>query len=225
MNTIAKIILSIVSLFFIPTTYAQLPCPDCSMTKPSFMYYLRTIEQMKVHYNLPVGFKEECYREDFRGEKKQMSFFKSKLRFSGDIDGKISSLDENFTILFDIPANLGSKDSLSVLRNNLHIYEINTLLMRVPASKLDYKKIRKKAEYCFDECARSRFNADTVITFQVKMPHNVTYYQYNHLKVIIIQKNLRTYIAMLCFYNDKAKKNLDHYIKALDGMFWFRDEE
>lgn len=28
---------------------------------------------------------------------------------------------------------------------------------------------------------------------------------------------------MYIFYNDKGKKNFEHYVKSLNGVFWYRD--
>ena len=40
---------------------------------------------------------------------------------------------------------------------------------------------------------------------------------------MVIQKNTRGYICLYIFYNNKGKKNFEHYMKSLNGVFWYRD--
>ena len=76
--------------------------------------------------------------------------------------------------------------------------------------------------YKSSDYARSAFNADTVLTYPLKMWKKYEN-KYNNCQVMVIQKNTRGYICLYIFYNDKGKKNFEHYVKSLNGVFWYRD--
>lgn len=70
--------------------------------------------------------------------------------------------------------------------------------------------------------AKKTFNADTVITYPLKM-WEVYKEKYNSCQVMIIQKKSRGYIAFYCFYNNRDKKKLNRYMKQMEGVFWYRE--
>ena len=70
--------------------------------------------------------------------------------------------------------------------------------------------------------ARKAYNADTVITYPLRMWENLEN-KYNHCQVMIIQKKRRGCIALYCFYNDKGARKLSQYIRSLKKVFWYRE--
>ena len=77
-------------------------------------------------------------------------------------------------------------------------------------------------KYKSSKYAHEAFNADTVITYPLKMWQKYED-QYNHCQVVVIQKNTRGLVCLYCFYNDRRKRKLNRYLKSLEGMFWYRD--
>ena len=78
--------------------------------------------------------------------------------------------------------------------------------------------------YESSEYARRAFNADTVMTYPLKMWKNYKR-KYSNCQVTIIQKNGRAFVRLLTLYKDNAKDKLTDYMKKLEGMFWFRNPE
>ena len=76
--------------------------------------------------------------------------------------------------------------------------------------------------YRSSKYARKTFNADTVITYPLKMWQKLEN-KYNHCQVVMIQKNTRGFIFLYCFYNDRAIKRLKYYFKSLEKVFWYRN--
>ncbi len=78
--------------------------------------------------------------------------------------------------------------------------------------------------YESSEYARRAFNADTVMTYPLKVWKNYKR-KYSNCQVTIIQKNGRAFVRLLTLYKDNAKDKLTDYMKKLEGMFWFRNPE
>ena len=47
--------------------------------------------------------------------------------------------------------------------------------------------------------------------------------KYTHCLVILIQKRYRGCIPLYCLYTDEGAKKLNHYIKSLKKVFWYRN--
>ena len=76
--------------------------------------------------------------------------------------------------------------------------------------------------YKSSKYARESFNADTVITYPLKMWEKYEN-KYTHCLVILIQKRYRGCIPLYCLYTDEGAKKLNHYIKSLQKVFWYRN--
>ena len=76
--------------------------------------------------------------------------------------------------------------------------------------------------YKSSKYARESFNADTVITYPLKMWEKYEN-KYTHCLVILIQKRYRGCIPLYCLYTDEGAKKLNHYIKSLQKEFWYRN--
>ena len=73
--------------------------------------------------------------------------------------------------------------------------------------------------------ARQAFNADTVITFPLKVWRKPYKRKYKHALGMTIQKNNRSFIQLVILYTNKGKEKLDSYLRSLEKMVWFRDPE
>lgn len=141
------------------------------------------------------------------------------------------SNDSNFIVYVSAPPiYCGDKDSIYAdlsLKTGFMI-EVNTChLERIKGDFFENTGERVTSlynlplSYKSSKYAREAFNADTVITYPLKMWQNLEN-KYNHCQVMIIQKNRRGCIALYCFYNDKGARKLSHYIKTLKNIFWYR---
>ena len=71
--------------------------------------------------------------------------------------------------------------------------------------------------------ARQAFNADTVISFPLKIWDKKMKRKYQHAQGMAIQKNGRGHILLITFYTDKTE--LNHYLHSLEKTIWYRDPE
>jgi len=83
---------------------------------------------------------------------------------------------------------------------------------------------RKELTYLSGDFARSAFNADTVITFPLKV-WKVYKGKYKYSKVICIQKNGRGAIFIYCLLNHKGLEQFDNYLHQLSGVFVYRNPD
>lgn len=75
------------------------------------------------------------------------------------------------------------------------------------------------------EYARRSFNADTVITFPLKIWGEPYSKRFRHCQCMIIQKSGRGHIQIITPYTKEGEKELDSYLCSLEKMVWFRDPE
>ena len=71
--------------------------------------------------------------------------------------------------------------------------------------------------------AHRAFNADTVISFPLKIWDKKMKRKYQHAQGMAIQKNGRGHILLITFYTDKTE--LNHYLHSLEKTIWYRDPE
>ena len=120
-----------------------------------------------------------------------------------------------------IYADFSFKTGFMIEVNTYHLEIIKGDFFRNTGERVtslcDLPLIYKSSKY-----ARKAFNADTVITYPLRMWENLEN-KYNHCQVMIIQKKRRGCIALYCFYNDKGAKKLSHYIRSLEHVFWYRE--
>ena len=212
---------------------------DTSVSSPSFISDWETgkakTEIMGVKFTLPNDFK--CYSK----------WVETPCFFWLGLDGIVESIDENVFILFSMPTPYTEKDSVELSfffpenrpylsPNKMHL---NTILSDLARNKgLDIPEARKEINiqehvtYYSDEDAKSAFNADTVITYDVKitglkysseLAEVINTKKYKHCKALVLQKENRGFLVMYCFYSNKAKKNIDSYMKSLDSIFRYED--
>lgn len=144
----------------------------------------------------------------------------------------ILSKDSNFIAYVSVPPIFcGDKDSIyadfsfktgfMIEMNTYHLEIIKGDFFRNTGERVtslcDLPLIYKSSKY-----ARKAFNADTVITYPLKMWEKYEN-KYTHCLVILIQKRYRGCIPLYCLYTDEGAKKLNHYIKSLKKIFWYRD--
>lgn len=202
-----------------------------------FPLHNNMLNKNQVEYNPPAGF-DYVHAIGNKGKNKSFSF--SGLKHPNWkhgryqlLYGKFVSHDKNFVVWVDIPplyVRDGDKDSIYSderlgIKMKISTYHIGSI-----KSDFDYntgveKGIQERPlHYESSSYARKAFNADTVITYQLKVWHPYEN-KYNHCKVIVMQKNKRGCITLYCLYNDAGKEKLSTYMRALEGLFRYRNPE
>ena len=194
-----------------------------------FVHSAYTLSRNQVKYTQPADFdlvrSGKDYLECFHSEK-YTSFNPASLTIFVD---KLISKDKNFVVFIEIPP-VFSRDSVYIDADLLPDLkqEINT--SHCKDIRFDFRW-NTGQNLSLDQCpisykssdyARSAFNADTVLTYPLKMWKKYEN-KYNNCQVMVIQKNTRGYICLYIFYNNEGKKNFEHYMKSLNGVFWYRD--
>jgi hypothetical protein len=83
--------------------------------------------------------------------------------------------------------------------------------------------IHKYVKYYSATFARQMFNADTVISYSIRYEHKPFRNRYMECSRIIIQKNNRPLVQLLCFYTTKGYKKQKGYLKDLKKTFWYNE--
>ncbi len=107
--------------------------------------------------------------------------------------------------------------------NKAHMYQIkgNIKYAYGDQAALEW---RKYVTYYSTADAKNKFNADTAITFPLKLDSS-DYYKgkYKYLNVLFLEKKDRSWVSFHCFSDDEGKKNLAKYMKAIEGVFRYED--
>jgi len=83
---------------------------------------------------------------------------------------------------------------------------------------------RNHLVYATTEQASSKFNADTVITYNIRLKPEDSYKErYNNLWSLTIQKKGRGYITLHCLYEDMPDKELALYKAAVENLLRYDD--
>lgn len=187
---------------------------------------LDILNSMKIIYNKPDGFKEIVRPESFKSKPK----LEYIITFAED---QLHSNDEQFIAFIPVHKFFTREDSIDMKKffpgmpfdviDKIHSNAIkNNIKMSLgEEAARDYIKY---ITYYSPEEAKHKFNADTAISFQIKLDFNDYYEEkYNHLDALFLQKKGRGYINFYCFYTDSAIKKLPEYWKAIEGVFRYED--
>lgn len=187
-----------------------------------------TLSRNQVRYTQPADFElvrsGKDYLECFHSEK-YTSFNPASLTNFVD---KLISKDKNFIVFIEIPP-VFSRDSVYIDADFLPDLkqEINTSHCKhihfdfCWNTGRDTPLTQCPISYQSSDYARSAFNADTVLTYPLKMWKKYEN-KYNNCQVMVLQKNTRGYICLYFFYTDEGKRNFENYMKLLKGLFWYR---
>jgi hypothetical protein len=187
---------------------------------------LDILKSMKIVYNKPDGFKEVNRWECFK--------CKPKLEYILTCaNNQLHSDDEQFIAFIPVYKFFTRKDSVDMKKrfpgmpfNVIDKIHSNTIKNNIKMSlgedaARDYKKY---IIYYSPEEAKRKFNADTAISFRIKLDSNDYYEEkYNHLDALFLQKKGRGYINFYCFYTDSDIKRLPEYWKAIEEVFKYED--
>ena len=144
----------------------------------------------------------------------------------------ILSKDSNFIAYVSVPPIFcGDKDSIyadfsfktgfMIEMNTYHLTHIKADFLKNTGKRVAFLS-KLPITYKSSKYARESFNADTVITYPLKMWEKYEN-KYTHCLVILIQKRYRGCIPLYCLYTDEGAKKLNHYIKSLQKVFWYRN--
>ena len=144
----------------------------------------------------------------------------------------ILSKDSNFIAYVSVPPIFcGDKDSIyadfsfktgfMIEMNTYHLTHIKADFLKNTGKRVAFLS-ELPITYKSSKYARESFNADTVITYPLKMWEKYEN-KYTHCLVILIQKRYRGCIPLYCLYTDEGAKKLNHYIKSLKKVFWYRN--
>ena len=194
-----------------------------------FVHSAYSLSRNQVKFTQPADFdlvrSGKDYLECFHSEK-YTSFNPASLTNFVD---KLISKDKNFVAFIEIPP-VFSRDSVYIDADLLPDLKLDINTSHCKDIRFDFRW-NTGHNLSLDQCpisyktsgyARSAFNADTVLTYPLKMWKKYEN-KYNNCQVMVIQKNTRGYICLYLFYNDKGKMNFEHYMKSLNGVFWYRD--
>ena len=194
-----------------------------------FVLSAYSLSRNQVKFTQPADFDlvrpGKDYLECFHSEK-YTSFNPASLTNFVD---KLISKDKNFVAFIEIPP-VFSRDSVYIDADLLPDLKLDINTSHCKDIRFDFRW-NTGHNLSLDQCpisykasgyARSAFNADTVLTYPLKMWKKYEN-KYNNCQVMVIQKNTRGYICLYLFYNDKGKMNFEHYMKSLNGVFWYRD--
>lgn len=144
------------------------------------------------------------------------------------------SKDGDFVVYIHVPPIYCRSDSFYIdsglLNDKLHV-PINTY--HLTYIKNDFQENvgtdtatadEMKVQYLPVRYARKAFNADTVLTYSLKMwkKHED---RYNRCRVIMLHKKSRGCIFLYCLYNNKSDMGIMNYITKLEKIFWYREPE
>ena len=144
----------------------------------------------------------------------------------------ILSKDSNFIAYVSVPPIFcGDKDSIyadfsfktgfMIEVNTYHLTHIKADFLKNTGKRVAFLS-ELPITYKSSKYAHESFNADTVITYPLKMWEKYEN-KYTHCLVILIQKRYRGCIPLYCLYTDEGAKKLNHYIKSLKKVFWYRN--
>lgn len=219
--TLRKILISLNLLIVSIVCYAQSP-PALVVINP-----IDIIKSMNLEYKKPPGFDEVLMNECFNSYPKLERIITCAY-------GQLRSTDQQFFVFTGLYRTLSVDDSVFISKISAKgmgiksldwMYEANIKAgIEESLGKDAAQYWRKFVNYYSADKAREIYNADSVITYSIKLD-SANYYQrkYNHLDILCIAKKRRGAVYFFCFYTDEGKKLLPDYQKAIEGMFRFKD--
>lgn len=89
---------------------------------------------------------------------------------------------------------------------------------------LDYKtaNLNDHLTYYSKAEALSKFNADTAVVFTMVLKDVDAYKgKFNNVEVILLQKNGRGLVSIVCLFTDKAKLNWQYYKDKIESIYYY----
>ena len=184
------------------------------------------LSSMKLTYTKPNGFTEEQALECFEDHAKLALI----ITCAGN---QLQANDGQFIAFIPFQRILTKQDSADIKGlfpgavfpgvDNLHTTQIKDDIRHARGEK-EAAHWKRYVTYYAPADAKRKFNADTAITYSVRLDPGEYYKgKYNHLDALFIQRKGRGYVNFFCFYTDKAKENFSAYWKAMEGVFRYED--
>ena len=221
----------ILSSFFLLIVSNAYPQKDKSLQNV-FIPEGYALDRNQVQYNQPKDF--ISYIDSLGKNKVYLGCFlaKESKRLPSYYRKSFLSKDSNFIILTAIPsifcrrndsvyADFDLLPEMKVEMNTYHLTHIKADFLKNTGKRVAFLS-ELPITYKSSKYARESFNADTVITYPLKMWEKYEN-KYTHCLVILIQKRYRGCIPLYCLYTDEGAKKLNHYIKSLKKVFWYRN--
>lgn len=225
---ILRIVIALTSFLFMMLSYAY-PQKNMSL-QHLFGYEGYSLDRNQVQFNQPKDliFYADTLRNDWFSL--ECLFAKESPGIPNRYHKTFLSKDSNF--LTAIPSIYCRRnDSVYVdfellpdIRIEINTYHLNHI-------KGDFIKNMGKRNisisnlpltYKSSKYAHETFNADTVITYPLRMWDRFEN-KYTHCLVILLQKRYRGIIPLYCLYTDEGAKKLRQYLKSLKRVFWYRN--
>ena len=145
--------------------------------------------------------------------------------------GMISD-DGEFIAFMKILPILSNEDSIKINSmfpgsllslNTVHIGNIRNNIREIYGKDV-LNKWRDYVVYWSSKKAKNIFNADTVVTYNVKLGKEYTYEgKYDHFGALYIQKKDRSFINYYFLFTEKANKRISSYLKLLEKTLKYDD--
>ena len=156
-------------------------------------------------------------------------------------DVSLMSEDESFRVFYTIQYSRTKEDSVIFSRNLMYVGYLRSIAEISFGKDADWKD---HVSYYSQQIAKDKFNADAVILMSLPPEihddfdfgnnrknyfFNAVNRQYNsnytHGNVLFIRKIGRGSLTLYIFYDEKATKNLDAYMEAIERTIRYRDDE
>lgn len=227
MRILQTIILSSLLLLITSNVYPQ---KNKNLRKFSHEGY--TLDRNQVQYNQPKDF--ISYIDSVGKNRVYLGCLlaKESKRLPSYYHKSFLSKDSDFVVYTSIPgifcrrndsvyADFDLLPEMKVEMNTYHISHIKADFLKNTGKRVAFLS-ELPLTYNSSKYARESFNADTVITYPLKMWEKYEN-KYTHCLVILIQKRYRGFIPLYCLYSDEGAMKLNHYIKSLKKVFWYRN--
>ena len=189
-------------------------------------YYMNILKSMKIDYNKPSGFEEISYLECFDSIPRVENLLSC-------IATQLHSDDGQFIAFIPIYRPLNEGDSINIKsmfpdaifpgvdRRHESLAKAG---IELSLGKAAAKNWRKYVDYYPQKDAVLKFNADTALSYSIKLkPEDYYKNRFKNLKVLVLQKRGRGIVNFYCFYTDKAQPNFTKYWKSIEGVFRYED--
>ena len=186
----------------------------------------KTLTRMKLIYKKPDGFREVSKTECFKEYPQLEQAF-------GCFGNQLISENNEFIAFMPIFEPLTEEDSLRFQRlfpsksfdfvDKQHLRQIRATIKAYQGEEVA-EKMTDLLTYYPEEVTKSKFNADTVFRYSMKLKRKDYYKEkFKYVDFLCLQKKGRGYILFYCFYTAKAKRNLNDYWKKIEGVLRYEN--
>ncbi len=183
------------------------------------------LKGMKLKYTKPDGFKEVHKSECFDDNAKLRAMLLC-------LTNQLISDDDEFVAFYPLLRVYTESDSISINKmfpgsirslNGMHLRQLKHHI-RTAYDAEAAKQWKNYVTYYSSEEAKTKFNADTAISYSIRLDTNAFYRgKYSHVGALLLQKKDLGFVCMSFFYTDKANGKLTKYWLAMERMLRYED--